>query len=1255
MRAFFLLLWLTVCSFSAFSALPDAVAQLEKTAVKERFPNADTVLLYNVEKKRYDTAGLERSSDEYYQKVLTENGRVQMRNMAIPFNTVYDRVNVDFLSVIRNGKEIAVDVQKNSKVAIDSSQMASNIYDPAHKVLQISLPDLQVNDTVKIRISRRTVKNRIPGVWSDYVTLQGDMPILYYRVEIDAPKALPLRSIAVKDEVKGCITSSSREENGRILYLWEAKDVPQVIPEPDMPPIYACCQRLLVSTAASWTEISRWYYSLCRPRLDRKDEAMKQKTAELIAGCKSEDDKIRAVFNFVSQQIRYMGLTYEDDAPGYEPHDVDLTFKARYGVCRDKAALLVSMLEIAGFKAYPVLFMAGVPKDSDVPNSYFNHAITAAEKSDGTIVLMDPTNESARDLLPPTSGNCSYLLAKPDGDQLRLTPPPDPRLNALEINSRFAFNGYGDLHGKISMAFTGVNDMIYRDAFSRWTPEERDQYFSRALNTALAGAVIRRIKVLPDDIRDTSKKLIVELECEVKQPLFFGRSSTLLPLPELGDAVGASGLLLGPFALEKRKFDLEIPATFLVEENFQLQLPEYCRIEAMPGNAELGSSKTAVWQRSLQAKGNLLTGKRRFSVNRVVFTPKEYLEVKKLLRDAERFKRRFPVVKMNFSALSAADAKKVFPGAGVLVLKEHDKIKLHSASAWSRIRERKLLVLDYAGMKDASELKLYFNPAWEKVHVQGIVRSPDGKVRELKKEEINIMDAAWNASAPRYPGSKVLVANFPGVQAGSVIETRVEREYFDRDLFSMTAVFGSHVPVAEKQFSLQFPEHLQLRNSSVPGDVRFSTAQKNGVKTLSWSMDNLPRVLSERSQAPLEFFLPRVSVGTGKWQTFAAAVKKRFSDACRVRDNPRAAALAKQLAAGKTSRIRQITAIRDHVSRNVRLAGPALNEVPMKLSAPDVILASGYGNSADRAVLLKTMLDAVGVASEIMPVSDMLYTPEAVKMLSRFPGNIFSGVLVYVPEENIFLNDDSEYARPGTVGGSGRIALHLDRGKLESVQPADRCENGVVQRQVDIQLQPDLSARITVTEKYIGKEFESMNRMFSRFTPELRRRYFESAAMGISRFAVISGVPESNFTVYPGVVKYVVDCKNFLNSTGRFAELDLPLFRTFSQAVGNIFHTRRTPFIRQNARRISVDYRIELPDNLSLSRQRSARREQGNYGSGIFTCEFRCQPRRIELECRLILPAGVVSGQDHDNLFELRRMLDSVHVSKMIFEKNKGK
>src|SRR5207302_5926817 len=181
-----------------------------------------------------------------------------------------------------------------------------------------------------------------------------------------------------------------------IVHRWEINNVPRMFDEPSMPPYEMVLQRLLISTTPDWQMVSKWYWELSKPHLEATTPAMLVKVEELIKKAHPSNDmeRIKAVFYDVAQKIRYMGLTPEKDRPGYEPHDVKLTFENKYGVCRDKAALLVSMLRAAGFKSYPVLINVGAKKDPDVDKPFFNHAIVSVEVKSPEYVLMDPSAEN---------------------------------------------------------------------------------------------------------------------------------------------------------------------------------------------------------------------------------------------------------------------------------------------------------------------------------------------------------------------------------------------------------------------------------------------------------------------------------------------------------------------------------------------------------------------------------------------------------------------------------------------------------------------------------------------------------------------------------------------------------------------------------------------------------------------------------------------------------------------------------------------
>src|ERR1022692_4515752 len=121
---------------------------------------------------------------------------------------------------------------------------------------------------------------------------------------------------------------------------------------------------------------------------------------------------------YVSKEIQYTGLTLETNRPGFEPHDVNKTFIKKNGVCRDKAALLVSLLRTAGLNSYPVLINVGTKMDAEVADPFFNHAIVSVELIKGKYVLMDPTDEHTRNLLPSYDCNQSYLVCRPEGENL---------------------------------------------------------------------------------------------------------------------------------------------------------------------------------------------------------------------------------------------------------------------------------------------------------------------------------------------------------------------------------------------------------------------------------------------------------------------------------------------------------------------------------------------------------------------------------------------------------------------------------------------------------------------------------------------------------------------------------------------------------------------------------------------------------------------------------------------------------------------
>ncbi len=288
---------------------------------------------------------------------------------------------------------------------------------------------------------------------------------------------------------------------------------------------------------------------------------------------------IRALFDFVSREVRYMGAMAESEAPGYEPHDVSLTFDNRYGVCRDKAALLVAMLRMAGIDAWPVLINVGPRKDPQVPQPYFNHAIVAADSGDPAdpYLLMDPTSETTRSLLPEYLCEMSYLVARDEGEGIRETPPLPVEQNLLRAETVYTLHADASADVTTTLSFAGVNDAAYRGYFASIPRDGLRAFFERVLQ-GIPGAVLTgwEVRPAPEALRTSPEPLSVRLDyaiAEAARGAEDGRAA-LLDLPTVPAALAIASRVVGDLGLEKRRFPLVTDYPCGWEETVEIRLPD---------------------------------------------------------------------------------------------------------------------------------------------------------------------------------------------------------------------------------------------------------------------------------------------------------------------------------------------------------------------------------------------------------------------------------------------------------------------------------------------------------------------------------------------------------------------------------------------------------------------------------------------------------------------------------------------------------
>lgn len=317
------------------------------------------------------------------------------------------------------------------------------------------------------------------------------VPVAHSVAAIDAPASLALRTETVN--LDG-LQPARTETGGRISLVYEKGRIDGIDPpEGNLPSNYSPFPVVAFSTGASWQALARAYSAIVD---DHAQVAAVQSIVDgLTANKTTTADKEAAIIEWVGQQIRYTGIEFDEGA--IVPHDPVEVLNHRYGDCKDKATLMVTMLRAAGIPAYVALLNAGSRYDvpANLPGmGLFDHAIVYVPGAAGAKdIWIDATDPWARlGQLPAPDQGRRALIARPESTALTLTPESTSQENVLLEERIFTLAENGPAHiveitrptgvfeGEFRGYYADKPDKDTRDGLSSYV---KSQYISDKLTT----------------------------------------------------------------------------------------------------------------------------------------------------------------------------------------------------------------------------------------------------------------------------------------------------------------------------------------------------------------------------------------------------------------------------------------------------------------------------------------------------------------------------------------------------------------------------------------------------------------------------------------------------------------------------------------------------------------------------------------------------------------------------------------------------
>ncbi|HEX4154203.1 MAG TPA: DUF3857 domain-containing protein [Acidobacteriaceae bacterium] len=364
------------------------------------------------------------------------------------------------------------------------------------KTLQLPIRNLRVGDTLEWEARVERSRSEAPGeFWSQESFVTEDAVAKEQSVELRVPAT---KTVTVWTNPALGIKDKETTDGGEKIYRWEyAALKPTVGPEAEAEKAAKKTKLLTAAeetdneqgklpsvawtTFPDWAAVGAWYRGLEGDRAVPDDE-IKAKVAELTAGKTTEEEKIRAVYAYVSTQIRYIGVAF--GIGRYQPHEAIDVLHNQYGDCKDKATLLTSMLATAGVPSDAALIGAGVRFNEAVPSpGVFNHLITHL-KLNGQDVWLDSTEEVAPYRMMYTVLRDREALVVPaTGVAMLERTPADAPFAAFQTwtaKGSLDANGVSDSH--ITMTARGDEELLLRVAMRQVGPAQYDEVAQRIVN-----------------------------------------------------------------------------------------------------------------------------------------------------------------------------------------------------------------------------------------------------------------------------------------------------------------------------------------------------------------------------------------------------------------------------------------------------------------------------------------------------------------------------------------------------------------------------------------------------------------------------------------------------------------------------------------------------------------------------------------------------------------------------------------------------
>lgn len=528
-----LLIMLSVASLTFAADYPkwieQAISDYEPSKFAQQFldnKDVDAITIWDYGTTKINKDGNNKSEFRIIHKILRQEGKVVGK-------TIFSGNNEKKLKDIKGWL-----ISKNGTKEIGKKQLlelnpGGPIYDSdyTNQVLAFSHEEIEIGDYVAFETQYESNAQLFSLSW--FVQGHG-FPVMESTFELTVPENWTLNTHLINYDSFDPLQPETNK------YIWQFKNVGPTSYEEDSPPaLYTTPQLWIFYTPPfatnkafnSWDNFSTWYYSL-----------WEQKTVvtENIAAVAAKEQTVQSILEYVQKNIKYVFIAI-DFQTRYVPNSAEDIFYYKYGDCKDKSCLAVTMLKSIGVKSFPILC---APKETrkvyqHIPDpSQFNHCIIGVltDKNSnpsntiyidglGYVQIFDPTHPFLPfGELPWSLQDTFGMVVTKENGHLFKFPSRDATENGVVRHTKVEIDSLGNLDGWLSFKFLGEDAANWRSIFNDLEKNEYKKSFRSYFKKSLSTFEIEDLNIIGHDINSDS----LLLECKFAAKNFAKIAGSLL-------------------------------------------------------------------------------------------------------------------------------------------------------------------------------------------------------------------------------------------------------------------------------------------------------------------------------------------------------------------------------------------------------------------------------------------------------------------------------------------------------------------------------------------------------------------------------------------------------------------------------------------------------------------------------------------------------------------------------------------------------